>query len=73
MLVDSKPEVLNELTALIKKATIDGVKASIQSKVYKLVLKLKKNNKQINESVIDRDAFLEVIKSIDGKGLSETT
>ena len=58
---------------MIKKATIDGVKDRIQSKVYKLVLKLKKNNKQINESVIDRDAFFEVIKSIDGKGLSEAT
>ena len=61
------------MTSLIKKATIDGVKDRIQSKVYKLVLKLKKNNKQINESVIDRDAFFEVIKSIDGKGLSEAT
>ena len=38
-----------------------------------MLAKLKKNNKQINESVINRDDFLEVMKSIDGTGLSEET
>ena len=36
-----------------------------------MLAKLKKNNKQINESVINRDDFLEVMKGIDGKGISE--
>lgn len=36
-----------------------------------MLAKLKKNNKQINESVINRDDFVEVMKGIDGKGISE--
>ena len=36
-----------------------------------MLAKLKKNNKQINESVVNREDFVELLKEIDGKGLSE--
>ena len=36
-----------------------------------MLAKLKKNNKQINESVINRDDFIEVLKSIDSKGVTD--
>ena len=62
---------MQEIAQLFKKATLDEVKAQISEKVYKMLAKLKKNNKQINESVINRDDFLEVMKGIDGKGISE--
>ena len=38
-----------------------------------MLAKLKKNNKQINESVINRDDFLQLLKDVDGKGISEET
>ena len=47
-----------ELIALIDAATLDGLKTLIEEKVYKMLAKLKKNNKQINESVINRDEFI---------------
>lgn len=48
-----------------------GLKEKINDKVYKMLAKLKKNNKQINESVINKEDLLEVFKSIDNKGLSD--
>ena len=42
-------------------------------KIYKMLAKLKKNNKQINESVINKDDFVEVLKGVDGKGISDVT
>ena len=47
------------------------MKERLEEKIYKMLAKLKKNNKQINESVINRDDFLAVMKSIDGQGLSQ--
>ena len=72
-MIDSQPALLKEVAALISKAGLDGLKSRLAEKVYKMLAKLKKNNKQINESVINRDDFLEVMKSIDGTGLSEET
>lgn len=45
----------------------------MNEKVYKMLAKLKKNNKQINESVINKEDFLEVIKVINDSGISENT
>lgn len=70
-LIDSHPKVMEEFVQLIKKVTLEGLKANIQGKVYKLLAKLKKNNKQINESVINRDDFMQLLVGINGKGLSE--
>ena len=56
---------------MIQKVSFEGLKERIEEKVYKMLAKLKKNNKQINESVINRDDFLAVMKSIDGQGLSQ--
>ena len=61
-LVDSQPQVSQELLSLIDSVTLDGLKTRIGDKVYKMLAKLKKNNKQINESVINRDDFVEVLK-----------
>lgn len=61
-LVDSQPQVSQELLSLIDSVTLDGLKARIGDKVYKMLAKLKKNNKQINESVINRDDFVEVLR-----------
>ena len=47
------------------------MKRLIEEKVYKKLAKLKKSNKQINEDVINRDDFISVLQSIDGKGLSD--
>ena len=38
-----------------------------------MIAKLKGKNKEINERVIDRDPLLEVLKSINGVGISEHT
>ena len=56
---------------MIQKVGFDGLKERLEEKIYKMLAKLKKNNKQINESVINRDDFLAVMKSIDGQGLSQ--
>ena len=48
----------------------------IEAKVYKMAAKLKKNNKQVNESVIKRGDFLEVLQEINpnyGQGISDET
>ena len=47
------------------------MKETIDGKVYKMLAKLKKNNKQVNESVINRDDLLEVLRAINGKGLTD--
>jgi len=65
--------MMKEIAALIQKASLDGLKALLEEKVYKMLAKLKKNNKQINESVINRDDFLAAMKSVDGKGVSEAS
>ena len=62
-----------ELLALIDAEGIDALKARIHAKVYKMLAKLKKNNKQINESVVNREDFVQLLKDIDGKGVSEET
>ena len=62
---------MQEVQRLLAKGTLEGVKDALEAKTYKMLAKLKKNNKQINESVIDRDAFTEVLKAVDGQGLSE--
>ena len=56
---------------MIQKVGFDGLKERLEEKIYKMLAKLKKNNKQINESVINRDDFLAVMKSVDGQGLSQ--
>ena len=60
---------------MIDAVTLEGLKNLIQAKVYKMLAKLKKNNKQVNESVINRDDFVQVLKDIDTKqgGLSDKT
>ena len=59
------------MLALVDAVTIEGLKERINEKVYKMLAKLKKNNKQINESVVNRDDLLGVLREIDGKGLSD--
>lgn len=72
-MIDNQPQVSEELLALIDAVTLEGLKARIGDKVYKMLAKLKKNNKQINESVINRDDFVELLKQIDSKGMSDET
>ena len=38
-----------------------------------MLAKLKKNNKQINESIINRDDFLNVLREINPAGMTEET
>jgi len=56
--VENSPELVIEVLALVDAVTIEGLKERINEKVYKMLAKLKKNNKQINESVINRDDLL---------------
>ena len=60
-----------EVGALIDAVSLDGLKQRIGDKVYKMLAKLKKNNKQINESVINREDLLEVLTAINDKGISK--
>ena len=69
-MVDSQPELSKEVLAIVDAVTVDGLKQRIGEKVYKMLAKLKKNNKQINESVINREDFEEVIVGINQKGLT---
>ena len=72
-LIDSQPTIMQEISMFINKVTLQELKNRIEEKVFKMLAKLKKQNKQINESVINREDFLEVMKNVDGKGLSEST
>ena len=63
----------SELLTLIDAVTLEGLKERIGEKVYKMLAKLKKNNKQINESVINRDDFVSILKSVDDKGITDET
>lgn len=57
-LIKTQPESCLEILGLIDADGIEGLKSRLQTKVYKMLAKLKKNNKQINESVIDREEFI---------------
>ena len=70
LMIDSEPIVMKETVALIKALGLEGLKARIGEKVYKMLAKLKKNNKTINESVVNREDFLQVLEAVNGKGLS---
>ena len=72
-LIENNSELRTEFGALIDSVGVDQLKQLINEKVYKMLAKLKKNNKQINESVINKDDFLEVIKVINETGISENT
>ena len=72
-LVDDHAQLSQELLTIIDAATLDGLKSRVDEKVYKMLAKLKKNNKQINESVINRDDFIDVLKQINGKGITDET
>ena len=69
--MENSPELVIEMLALVDAVTIEGLRERINEKVYKMLAKLKKNNKQINESVVNRDDLLGVLREIDGKGLSD--
>lgn len=58
---------------MIEAVSFEGLKSMMTEKVYKMLAKLKKNNKQVNESVINREDLLEVFKAVNGKGLSEAS
>ena len=70
-LVDQEDGLQEEIASMIDAVTFEGLKKLMGEKVYKMLAKLKKNNKQVNESVINRDDLLEVLKAVNGKGLSE--
>ena len=72
-LVDEHPQISQELLSIIDSVGLDGLKQSIGEKVYKMLAKLKKNNKQINESVINRDDFIDILKHIDSNGITDET
>lgn len=63
----------SELADMIEAVSFEGLKSMMTEKVYKMLAKLKKNNKQVNESVINREDLLEVFKAVNGKGLSEAS
>ena len=44
-LIEKSPQVSNELLPVIEAVTIDGLKQRMGEKVYKMLAKLKKNNK----------------------------
>jgi len=64
---------MQEFVHLIRKVSLEELKSKIEERVYKMLAKLKKNNKTINESVINREEFLEVIEQLNGKSLSVET
>jgi len=72
-LIKSDPGHCLEILALVDAVGIDEVKNRLQDKVYKMLAKLKKNNKQINESVVDRDDFIDLFKQINGIGIPDET
>lgn len=72
-LVNGQPAMTKELAQLIQKVTLPELKSRLEEKVYGMLVKIKKQNTQITESAINRDDFLEVIKSVDGQGLSQGT
>ena len=72
-LVDEHPQISQELLSIIDSVGLDGLKQRIGEKVYKMLAKLKKNNKQINESVINRDDFIDILKQIDSNGITDET
>ena len=72
-LVDDHAQLSQELLTIIDAVTLEGLKSRVDEKVYKMLAKLKKNNKQINESVINRDDFIDVLKQINGKGITDET
>ena len=70
-MIDNQPELAQKLAGLIDAVGMKGLKEKINEKMYKMLAKLKKNNKQINESVINKDDLLQVFKEIDGSGLTD--
>ena len=72
-LVDQQPQISQELLSIIDSVGLDGLKQRIGEKVYKKLAKVKKNNKQINESVITRDDFIDILKQIDSNGITDET
>lgn len=72
-LIKSDPEHCLEILAMVDAVGIDEVKSRLQAKVYKMLAKLKKNNKQINESVVNREDFIDLFKQINGIGISDET
>ena len=72
-LVDQQPQISQELLSIIDSVGLDGLKQRIGEKVYKQLAKVKKNNKQINESVITRDDFIDILKQIDSNGITDET
>ena len=63
-MIENQPQVSAEFEPIIEAASLEGLKKMIEAKVYKMAAKLKKNNKQVNESVIKREDFLEVLQEI---------
>ena len=58
---------------IIDLVTIEGLIRLVKENSYKIKAHLKISNKQVNESVVNKDDFLAVLKQIDGKGISDET
>ena len=69
-MIDSQPDFVREILAIADAVTFEELKARMNEKVYKMAATIKKNNKQISESVINRDDLLAVFREINGNGLS---
>ena len=44
-LIDSQPAILQEIATMIQKVTLPELKSRIEEKVFKMLAKLKKQNK----------------------------
>ena len=69
-MIDSQPELAREIIAIVDAVTFEDLKERMNQKVYKMAATIKKNNKQINESVINKDELLALFRECNGKGLS---
>ena len=70
-MIDNSPQLVSAMSSMIDAEGLDSLKEKINDKVYKMLAKVKKSNKQINESVINKDDLLAVFKSINGTGLPD--
>lgn len=70
-MIESHPQLVTALTSVIDAVGMEGLKQKINEKVYKIDAKRKTNGKQVNESIINKQDLLDILKSINGAGLTE--
>lgn len=70
-LIESQPQLIKAITSVIDAVGLADLKQRINEKVYKIDAKRKTNGKQVNESIINKQDLLDILKSINGEGLTD--